>query len=418
LYICKINFTLVWMLLKSEIEKSYKNQKITWKNKPSGLTRKKIENLVLSDNYILIITGIRRCGKSTLMHQLSQRENEPSAHFNFEDFRIFGFELSDFSKLNDIIGEQVMCYFFDEIQNVVNWEIYIRELHDKGKKICITGSNAAMMSKELGTKLTGRNIQIELFPFSYAEYCQFQKYEWNTQSFNSYLLDGGFPDYLKSKQKEYLQQLFKDIIYRDIIVRYGIRNANSMIEIALFLISNTAKEYSLNSIKKAFGVGSTNSVANYVQWLEDAYILFSIPRFSPSLKIRAVNPKKVYTIDAGFAQANSSSFTDDIGRIFENVIFLELRRNHKEIFYFKEQGECDFIVKKGKEICYILQVCVELHPDNMKREINGLMEALSYFNKEEGVIVTLNQHDEIYEDGKKIIILPAHEWLNIIKLGI
>lgn len=399
------------MLLKSEIEKSYKHQKITWRNKPSGLTRKKIENLVLSNHYILIITGIRRCGKSTLMHQLSQRENKPSVHFNFEDFSVFGFELSDFSKFNDIVGKQVTCYFLDEIQNVVNWEIYIRELHDKGNKICIIGSNAAMLSKELGTKLTGRNIQIELFPFSYAEYCQFKKCKQNASSFNSYLLDGGFPDYLKSKQKEYLQQLFKDIIYRDIIVRYGIRNANSMIEIALFLISNTAKEYSLNSIKKAFGVGSVNSVANYVQWLEDAYILFSVTRFSPSLKIRAVNPKKVYTIDAGFAQANSLSFTDDIGRIFENVIFLELRRNYKEIFYFKKQGECDFIVKDGKEICHILQVCVEVHTDNMKREINGLIEALTYFNKNEGIIVTLNQHDEIFEGNKKIILMPAHEWL-------
>lgn len=161
-------------------------------------------------------------------------------------------------------------------------------------------------------------------------------------------------------------------------------------------------------------MGSTNSVANYVQWLEDAYILFSIPRFSHSLKSRAVNPKKVYTIDAGFAQANSLSFTDDIGRIFENVIFLELRRNYKEIFYFKEKGECDFIVKNDKEVCYILQVCVELHADNMKREINGLVEALIYFEKVEGVIVTLNQRDEITEADKKIKILPAHEWLSEI----
>lgn len=399
------------MLLKSEIEKSYKFQQKTWNNKNSGIIRDTIKNIALSENYILIITGIRRCGKSTLMHQLHEQTNELAAHFNFEDFRIFGFELSDFSKLNDIVGEKVNCYFFDEIQNVENWEIYIRELHDKGKKICITGSNAAMLSKELGTKLTGRNLQIELFPFSYSEYCQFQKKEQNAHSFNRYLLDGGFPDYLKTKQKEYLQQLFKDIIYRDIIVRYAIRNANSMIEIALFLISNTAKEYSLNGIKRAFGVGSTNSVANYVQWLEDAYILFSIPRFSHSIKSRAVNPKKVYTVDAGFAQANSLSFSDDIGRIFENVIFLELRRNYSEIFYFKEQAECDFIVKNGKDVCYIIQVCKELHPDNMKREINGLVEALLYFNKEDGVIVTLNQRDEFYESGKKIIVLPAHEWL-------
>ncbi|MDA9563986.1 ATP-binding protein, partial [Flavobacteriales bacterium] len=262
--------------------------------------------------------------------------------------------------------------------------------------------------------LTGRNIQVELFPFSYAEYCEFFKRDRDDRSFAAYLEDGGFPDYLKHKNKEYLQQLFKDIIYRDIIVRYGIRNANLMVEIALFLISNAAKEYSLNRIKNTYGVGSANSVANYVQWLEDAYILFSVPRFSWSLKSVAVNPKKVYTIDTGFAQANSLSYTDDLGRLFENAIFLELRRRYKTIYYFRDNGECDFIVKEGKEILHIVQVCAEVHTDNKKREIGGLVEALCFFDKEEGVIVTQNQEDVILKDNKKIRLVAAHNWLNTI----
>jgi predicted AAA+ superfamily ATPase len=399
------------MVLKSEIEKSFQAQQSNWKKKKVGLKRDKLQATNLSTNFILIIAGVRRCGKSTLMNQLSVLQKEKSVWFNFEDSRIFGFELSDFSKLNEVFGGDVSTYFFDEIQNVENWEVFIRELHDQEKTICVTGSNASLLSRELGTKLTGRNIQIELFPFSYSEYCQFLKLELNDNSFSNYLDDGGFPDYLKNKQKEYLQQLFRDIIYRDIIVRYSIRNANLMVEIALFLISNAAKEYSLNSIKKTFGVGSTNSVANYVQWLEDAYLLFSVPRFSWSLKSVAVNPKKVYTIDTGFAQANSLSFTDDIGRLFENAIFLELRRKYKEIYYFREKGECDFIVKNGKEILYIIQVCAQVHPDNIKREVNGLIEALTFFDKEEGIIITLNQDDVILQDNKKIILIAAHNWL-------
>jgi hypothetical protein len=399
------------MVLKSEIEQSFLFQQKNWGIKNNGLERNQIENATLSSDLILIITGIRRCGKSTLMRQLIAKQKGKSVWFNFEDSRIFGFELSDFSKLNEVFGENVTTYFFDEIQNVANWEVFIRELHDQDKTICITGSNASLLSKELGTKLTGRNIQIELFPFSFSEYCAFLKVENNPISFKKYLKDGGFPNYLKNKQKEYLQQLFKDIVYRDIIVRYSIRNANLMVEIALFLISNVAKEYSLNSIKKAFGVGSANSVSNYVQWLEDAYILFSVPRFSWSLKSVAINPKKVYTIDTGFAQANSLSFTGDVGRLFENAIYLELRRKYKKIYYFRKKGECDFIVKEDKEIIHIIQVCAEVNPDNFNREVNGLIEALSYFDKTMGCIITINQEDKILKDNKEIHLISANNWL-------
>ena len=402
------------MILKSEIAKSFTTQRENQKRKELGLERNKLDSIKLSSNYIIIISGIRRCGKSTLMNQLANKQEGEKVWFNFEDSRIFGFELADFQKLNDVFGSAINSYFFDEIQNVEHWEVFIRELHDTNKTICVTGSNASMLSKELGTKLTGRNIQIELFPFSYQEYCQFLKLKSDAYSYANYLDDGGFPDYLKNKQREYLQQLFKDIIYRDIIVRHGIRNANSIIEIALFLISNVGKEYSLTKIKNTFKVGSTSSVSNYVQWLEDSYILFSVPKFSWSAKSVAINPKKIYTIDTGFAQANSLSFTEDTGRLFENSIYLELRRQYKEIYYFREKGECDFIVKEGKEIIHVLQVCVEIHPDNMQREVSGLIEALHFFKKEEGIIITLNQEDTLTENGIKIHLIPAYKWLSSI----
>jgi predicted AAA+ superfamily ATPase len=292
--------------------------------------------------------------------------------------------------------------------------LFIRHLHDRDKRIAITGSNASLLSKELGTRLTGRNIQIELFPFSYNEYLMFLQLENNLTSFNLYLEDGGFPEYLKSKHKEQHQQLFKDIVYRDIIVRHGIRQAKTLIDIALFLIANVGKEYSLNGIKNTFGVGSANSVADYIHWLEDSYVLFSMPRFSWSLKSVSINPKKVYCIDTGFAQANSLSFSEDTGRLLENCVYLALRRKYKEIYYFKDKGECDFIVKEAQDILHIIQVCGKIHPDNKAREVNGLLAALTFFSKTEGLILTLNQEDVLMINDVKVRLLPVWKWLQSI----
>ena len=402
------------MVLKSEIEKSLVLQRLFLNKKQEGFNRESLAKLQLSTSHILIITGVRRCGKSTLLQQISKKIKEEIIYFNFEDPRIYGFELEDFTKLDEIVGDEIRYYFFDEIQNVEKWELFIRHLHDRDKRIAITGSNASLLSKELGTRLTGRNIQIELFPFSYTEYLMFLQLENNLASFNLYLEDGGFPEYIKSKHKEQLQQLFKDIVYRDIIVRHGIRQAKTLIDIALFLIANVGKEYSLNGIKNTFGVGSANSVADYIHWLEDSYVLFSMPRFSWSLKSVSINPKKVYCIDTGFAQANSLSFSEDTGRLLENCVYLALRRKYKEIYYFKDKGECDFIVKEAQDILYIIQVCAEIHSDNKAREVNGLLAALTFFSKTEGLILTLNQEDVLMINDVKVRLLPVWKWLQSI----
>ena len=399
------------MVLKSEIEKSLVLQRLFLNKKQEGFNRESLAKLQLSTSHILIITGVRRCGKSTLLQQISKKIKEEIIYFNFEDPRIYGFELEDFTKLDEIVGDEIRYYFFDEIQNVEKWELFIRHLHDRDKRIAITGSNASLLSKELGTRLTGRNIQIELFPFSYNEYLMFLQLENNLTSFNLYLEDGGFPEYLKSKHKEQHQQLFKDIVYRDIIVRHGIRQAKTLIDIALFLIANVGKEYSLNGIKNTFGVGSANSVADYIHWLEDSYVLFSMPRFSWSLKSVSINPKKVYCIDTGFAQANSLSFSEDTGRLLENCVYLALRRKYKEIYYFKDKGECDFIVKEAQDILHIIQVCAEIHSDNKAREVNGLLAALTFFSKTEGLILTLNQEDVLMINDVKVRLLPVWKWL-------
>lgn len=398
------------MFLKSDVEIAFKQQQLLLEGKPTGAWREQLALVTLSKEFVLIITGIRRCGKSTLMQQLISQLNRSVAFFNFEDPRIFGFETTDFVKLDEVIGDNSLYYFFDEIQNVDNWEIYIRNLHDKQKVICITGSNASLLSRELGTKLTGRNIQIELLPFSFKEYLSFKKIKAEAATFQHYLLEGGFPDYLKTANKEVLQQLFKDIVYRDIIVRHSVRNDKVLMSIALYLISNAGKEFSFTNIKKTFSVGSVNTVIDYISWFEDSYLLFTVPKFSWSLKSVAINPKKVYVIDTGFGDANSLSFSNDTGRLLENAVYLQLRRTYKELYYFREKGECDFVVKEKNKVTNAIQVCAEVSQENLLRELKGLIEALTFFDLEEGIIITMNQEDEIVQDEKKIHVIPAWKW--------
>ncbi len=399
------------MILKDEIERSANQQKQGLHHKDAGTKRYPLDKIKLTGDYVLIITGIRRCGKSTLMHQLMEKDKGGFGYFNFEDPRIFGFEPGDFPKLHEVLGEKLKHFYFDEIQNVQGWERFVRELSDNKNKICITGSNASMLSKELGTKLTGRNIQIELFPFSFSEYCEHKKIKTDENAIQSYLKTGGFPDFVKHHETEYLQQLLRDIIYRDIIVRHGLRNEKTVMDLALYLISNLAKEYSLNGLRKIFNTGSVNSIADYVKWMEDAYLFFSIPRFSWSLRSMAVNPKKIYGIDTGFAMANSLSYSEDKGRLFENMIFLSLRRTYKNIYYFREKHECDFVVMEGNKVTQLIQACVKVNTDNIKRETDGLFEAMNYFKINKGTIVTMDQEDEVAQGKNVIKLVPAHKLL-------
>jgi len=399
------------MLLKSEIEKAVDQQALLYQHKEEGIERSVLSKIKLQKSHILVITGVRRCGKSTLMLQLSRQVKGAFSIFNFEDPRIFGFETEDFPKLTEVLDASDIL-FLDEIQNVAAWEVFVRHLYDREKILCITGSNASLLSSELSTRLTGRNLQLELFPFSFAEYCLYKKSDQNKASFLNYLLEGGFPDYLLTNNKEVLQQLFKDIMYRDIIVRHGVRNHKTIIDIGLYMISNVSKAYSLNKLKKAFGLGSVNTVSEYIQWLEDSYVLFSLPRFSWSAKSIAINPRKVYTVDTGFARANSLSFSKDSGRLFENAVYLQLRRTYEDLYYFRDKGECDFVVREAGGVNQVIQVCLEVNRDNMKREVDGLSEAMDFFELKEGLIITMNQDDELKTDGGIIRLLPAWKWFS------
>ena len=398
------------MLLKSEIADVFHAQQNALKKELLTTRNYLIEN-TFKGKQIEVISGIRRCGKSTLMRMIMSHYAPNVVGFNFEDSRVFGFDVTDFQRLDEIIGDGHPVYFFDEIQNVENWEIFVRQLHERGEKVFITGSNASLLSKELGTKLTGRYLSHELFPFAYNEFLEHTGQKNSLSSFENYRKLGGFPEFLDSQNTDVLQTLLRDILFRDIAIRHGIRNTKTLFDITLHLLSNVGKETTYNSLRKAFNVGSTNSISDYLNWLEDTYILFLLPRFSWSPKSVLVNPRKVYAIDAGFVQSNTLSRSADSGRLLENIVYLHLRQKFKELYFFREKGECDFVVMEKGQCKKVIQVCEELHSENKNREINGLLEAMCFFGMEEGYIYTLDQEDELIVDGKKIVVKKVRDVL-------
>lgn len=396
------------MIFEDELREISTSQKSQMDSQERGISRESIDEIDLVLPHIQILSGIRRCGKSTLLSQIMDRTKDPS-YFNFEDPRAFGFDLGDFSKLEKIFGDGP--YFFDEIQNVKDWESAARFFADSGKKIIITGSNASLLSKELGTKLTGRHITHELFPFSYKEYLRYTKKSPEAKTFGEYLEYGGFPQNIKYKRLEILQSLFKDIIERDIIVRHGIRSTKKVYQMAIYLLSNVGCEFSHNKLAKTFEFGSANSATTYVSYLEDSYLLFTIPKYDHSLKKQLINPKKVYAIDSAMIRANTISPTKDIGGILENTVYIQLRRGTKDIYYHKGKKECDFLIKVGNKISQAIQVCHKLENHNKKREIEGLIEAMDEHKLKQGYIITHNQKEELKIENKHIHIIPAWKWM-------
>lgn len=402
------------MLAKQVISEVVEIQAELHKKKKTGTPRSALENLKLYDSFVLIICGIRRCGKSTLLNQALKSKFTQPVFLNFEDPRLAAFELSDFLRFDEIVKEiEPDVIAFDEIQNVPQWEKYIRSKQDQGQKIIVTGSNASMLSKEFGTLLTGRYIIKELFPFSYEEYLNFTSDSAGVQSFSKYLNAGGFPEYLKTNDPEILNRLIDDILLRDITLRFGVRQHFMLRQLTLYLVSNIGKCLSLNQLKNLFSVGSVNSISNYIEWLEDSYLIFSIPKFSFSVKKQIYNPRKIYCVDTGLAGANSLSMSKDQGRKLENLVFLHFRRNRKTIFYYAEKNECDFIIVEKGQPLEAVQVCLQLTSDNLDRELKGLVEAMTELNLESGLIITFDQEDSFEVNGKVVKAIPAWKYLTI-----
>jgi len=415
------------------INKEILRQIITQQKKELFLSQETVEREILeeilswfNDNRVIILTGIRRAGKSTILKQIMQKKSN-FCYANFEDERFINFKSQDFEQLNEVlveIYENPKIYFFDEIQNVEKFEVFIRRLQDQGKKIVITGSNASLLSKELGTRLTGRYKSFEVYPFSFREYLNFNGINYNKEwfyltekkvklikSFEEYLFNGGLPEYLKNKDKEYIKTLYENILYRDIIARYLIKKQKIIKELASILSTNISSLFTYNSLKNDLGLSNSITVKEYISYLNNSYLFFELQKFDFSIRKQLNSPKKIYLVDPVFSQISSFNFSRNKGRLLENLVFIELKRRNKEIYYHSNKNECDFVIKNGRNAYEAIQVCYILNKDSQEREINGLLEAINKFKLKKGLILTYEQEDEIKIKNKNIKIMSVWKWL-------
>lgn len=393
------------------------------------------QQLALIDSLVplphaVIISGVRRCGKSTLMRQILKKHYKNEIYFvDFEDERFVKFTTEDFNPLYETLIELYglkHVFFFDEIQNIEGWELFVRRIHREKNKVFITGSNASLLSSELSTRLTGRHIVVELLPFSFREYLQYHQFTYNEKSFlitqekailkryfNEFLGNGGMPEYLEHKNPLVLQNVYENILYKDVIVRYDVKEVKAIRELALDLLSNIGSPISYTKMKNNLNLGSINTVKNYIHYLENAYLIFTLDRFSYSVSQQSVLQKKVYAIDTGLAKQIAFHFSKKQGRYLENVVYLELRRRHKEIFYYKtEDGlEVDFLVREGAKVVLLIQVTESLRdPKTRQREYKALSHAMKELQVEKGVILT--EEEEIADETfPEIEVAAIYQWL-------
>ncbi|NMB79582.1 MAG: ATP-binding protein [Methanomicrobiales archaeon] len=411
------------MISPIQIEELVLSQKEQFLSRDPGIPREIALERVTKTSAIVVITGIRRSGKSTLMRQIAGAFSD-FLYINFDDDRFMDFGLADFPALMLVfekISPGVKTLFVDEIQNIEGWERFIRRIHDEGYKVFLTGSNANLLSSELGTRLTGRYTTITLYPFSFREVLRFRSVDFTRitakkkaailAEFDRYLTCGGFADFLKFEDPDYLKRIYDDILFRDIISRAGIREVRGFRQLAHYLITNTANPATYNALKNTLGFKSVMSVRDYVGFLLEAYLLFEIFRYDPSLKKQYVSEKKLYCIDTGLRNAVAFRFSDDKGRLLENLVLIELLRRGRTVFFYKKSGECDFVTEERGRITAAYQVCYDLTRENRERELNGIMSAMKTHGLSSGSILTYNQEERIETEGMSVRVVPAWKWL-------
>ena len=381
--------------------------------------------------HVVVISGMRRSGKSTLLAQIMRKYYSDGVYyFNFEDERLVDFHLEDFNRLYEAMMELYpgrKVFFLDEIQSVEGWELFVRRMYDRGFKFFITGSNSSLLGREAGTRLTGRHLMINLFPFSFREYLSYRNVMDVDKSlsvatgrsvlkrnFNDYLEKGGMPEYLKYGERETLERTYDDIIYRDIVARHDIKEVKILRELALYLFSNCSSLFTFNKLKQMLGLGSANTAKSYVGYLEDSFLAYTSSLFDYSLKRQILTPKKIYGVDNGILNLVSFRFSENYGRLLENLVFIELKRRGREVYYYKTKNnlEVDLLVREKNEISGLIQVCASLlHPDTEKREIRALAASMGELKLKKGLILTGDEEKEIKVDSGSIKVKPVYKWL-------
>jgi uncharacterized protein len=426
-----MNAQIQTKITKNLLASALKEQHQAFIARDLGVKREILEDLkeTISAPQVTVITGLRRVGKSTLLAQIAKKYLENDFYFvNFEDERLLNFQVSDFDVLHEtlvgLFGEK-KTFLFDEIQNVPEWERFVRRLHDQGYKFIVTGSNASLLSQELGTRLTGRSIRVELYPFSFREYLDFRKVKTPDLSVlttrqkgnlrkwaDEYITFGGIPDALKYPELDVHKALYDDVLYRDIATRYKLDNVKSLKELAFYLVSNTSSLVSYNKLKDLLKLGSVNTVIHYVDYLENSWLFFVINKYAYSVKEQQIAAKKTYGIDTGLIQSVGFSFSENKGKLMENMVFLQLRRKYHDVYYYKttQDYEVDFFLPKEGSLIQVAQ-----HFDfteTRERELRSLVSAVKEQKKTKKlIVVTESEKVTLEREGIQIQVIPLYEWL-------
>ncbi|RLA07943.1 MAG: ATP-binding protein [Gammaproteobacteria bacterium] len=395
----------------------------------------------LESNKVICLIGVRRAGKTSILFDVVDKlrkkvVRENIIYVNFEDDRLYPLGLKDLDSLLESYYElypakrdEKIYLFLDEVQVVDNWELYVRRIYDTSDiQIYITGSSAKLLSTEIATSLRGRTLTYEIYPFSFKEYLSYKNIAINFNSskqlsyiknaLSDYLINGGFAETINQDQmisQKILSDYLELIIYKDIVDRHNVKNRSLLKILTKYCFNNIATLISFNKLFNNFKSQgyklSKDTIYEYVSHLEDAFALFVVPIYRNSIKQQQRNPKKMYAIDNGFKKIYDYAFDDDMGKLYENVVFLHLRRMSSQIYYYKQKQEVDFYVRlNNKKI--LINVSYDItNPDTKKREIAGLMEAMDYFKLNQSYLIN-NDHDEILKiNNKRVIIKPLFEFL-------
>ena len=388
----------------------------------------------LHSDLIKVVLGPRRAGKSVFCLTLLQ--DQPFLYFNFDDEGLPG---NEHLHHDELMKELHVAYgetkniFFDEIQNVPKWEFFVNRLHREGYNIVLSGSNANLLSRELATALTGRHIPIEILPFNFNEFLRAKKFVYSPDSLalpeekaqllsylEQYLLNGGFPEVVVKDldAKGYLGVLYDSLLFKDVVRRHRVRYAEEISDLGSYVMSNAAHLYSIRRLARVLHFRSNTTLEKYLRYLIEAYLLFSLGRYSHKAGERLKSPRKMYAVDTGFTLAKAVQHSPDTGKLLENLVFIELVKhgyhpNH-DIFYYrtKNNREVDFMLKKGVDTAELIQVAYQTNDDvALAREIKALREASEELKTEALMLITWDDEKQIKKDGKTVQCVPIWKWL-------
>ena len=385
-------------------------------------------DLLLSSPLIKLITGPRRVGKST--QALLMLRNRNFAYLNFDNQQLLDtWDANLVMRMLDDVYPGYEYILLDEVQNLDAWDLWVSELYRLGKNLVITGSNAKMLSSEMATVLTGKYLKVEMLPFSLEEFFDWNKLDLSKLNheqqadasalMDDYLRNGGYPEVVASRQltRTYLDTLFDSIVWKDVAKRHSVRNVTDLNDLALYLVSNFCNPVSANELTEELGFSSVNTTKKFMDYLHEPYLFYYLPRYNNKLKLMKKAPRKVYVVDNGFVAAKAFSLSDNLGRLLENQVFVELLRQgydtDKTMFYYRSRNdkEVDFVLRKGTHIEQLVQVCYDMsNVKTEKREVDSLVECADELNCSNLVIVTNNEERTIEKDGFRIDVVPVAKW--------